>query len=507
MTHRPLLPPELWTHIWSFACTDDGTTGRTLSRVSQYVYATSAPVRLQSITLTGLHDLLAFAYMIRTSPEADRLLLRVRYLTVMADPMPVSLQELEKEIELRDRLIALNRTSSITHNTPSLPITTEERQAAEKKRERFFLHTLFNLLRLLSPVLLELELSLQAIKSPNFLSHVGCPSSVWPHPHPHYSIHQNFGPLEFPRLSYLFYACPPSGAFLWTPTTPPRVSQPLAEVNLPLETSSNSDVLSEQESYVPFVCPWLKELTIVCDDSEAGDPDDETVAEEEEQEERVDEMQRLPREEEEDNSGTSNKGPDADPDSAPTALPSESSPLVTLAPSLRNLTLLASSPAQAITAMYSASCIADSDSSAFSLLSTSRSIQAELDLAAAAAEWEAIYMTTGYGYHDVTSSESSTSPFSSSELHCSALESAVDGAALARVNKGLPESVEQVLCAPRARWDQSWDAFKTGIKKGLAQKRKMEAEAEAEGEPQANSEAEEEEHGPRICVVNRSELP
>ncbi|THU80947.1 hypothetical protein K435DRAFT_694612, partial [Dendrothele bispora CBS 962.96] len=64
MAYCPALPPELWTHIWSFACTDDGATGRVLSQVSRHVYATSAPVRLQSITLTGLRDLLAFAYMI-----------------------------------------------------------------------------------------------------------------------------------------------------------------------------------------------------------------------------------------------------------------------------------------------------------------------------------------------------------------------------------------------------------------------------------------------------------
>jgi len=66
MSQYSVLPPELWTHIWSFACTDDGHQGRVLALVSRHVYATSAPVRLQSITLTGLRDLLAFAYMIRS---------------------------------------------------------------------------------------------------------------------------------------------------------------------------------------------------------------------------------------------------------------------------------------------------------------------------------------------------------------------------------------------------------------------------------------------------------
>ena len=70
-------PPELCHRIYSFACTDTGYTGRSLSLVSKYIHETSQPFRLQSISLHGHDEIVAFAALLDTTPACLR---RVRYL-------------------------------------------------------------------------------------------------------------------------------------------------------------------------------------------------------------------------------------------------------------------------------------------------------------------------------------------------------------------------------------------------------------------------------------------
>jgi hypothetical protein len=48
------LPTELWEKIFSFACLDDGSTGRSLSLVSRYVCQTSRPFKYQSLAIRSL---------------------------------------------------------------------------------------------------------------------------------------------------------------------------------------------------------------------------------------------------------------------------------------------------------------------------------------------------------------------------------------------------------------------------------------------------------------------
>ncbi|KZT20182.1 hypothetical protein NEOLEDRAFT_1076164 [Neolentinus lepideus HHB14362 ss-1] len=45
------IPTELWRRTFSFACTDDGGTGRSLSAVSKYVRDASDHYRYQSMAL------------------------------------------------------------------------------------------------------------------------------------------------------------------------------------------------------------------------------------------------------------------------------------------------------------------------------------------------------------------------------------------------------------------------------------------------------------------------
>ncbi|KAI5888316.1 NAD(P)-binding protein [Schizophyllum commune H4-8] len=66
------IPAEIWTHIFSFACTDDGRTGRSLALVSKYIHNTSAPVRYQSISLVGYDEITAFLAFLEANPHVVR---------------------------------------------------------------------------------------------------------------------------------------------------------------------------------------------------------------------------------------------------------------------------------------------------------------------------------------------------------------------------------------------------------------------------------------------------
>ncbi|KAF8877277.1 hypothetical protein BD779DRAFT_1379195, partial [Infundibulicybe gibba] len=67
-------PVELWTRIFSHACTDDGDTGRALSLVSRYIRRASAPHKLQSVLITSVPQMLAFTKVLEhTEPPLRRL--------------------------------------------------------------------------------------------------------------------------------------------------------------------------------------------------------------------------------------------------------------------------------------------------------------------------------------------------------------------------------------------------------------------------------------------------
>ncbi|KAJ7045991.1 hypothetical protein C8F04DRAFT_939810 [Mycena alexandri] len=73
------IPPEIWSEIFSFACTDDGSTGRALSRVSRAVQIISKSSKYQSICVLGPNQLLKlFGLLSALSPRARK----VKYLFV-----------------------------------------------------------------------------------------------------------------------------------------------------------------------------------------------------------------------------------------------------------------------------------------------------------------------------------------------------------------------------------------------------------------------------------------
>ncbi|KAJ7922952.1 hypothetical protein B0H13DRAFT_1472662, partial [Mycena leptocephala] len=65
-------PVEIWTQIYAFACTDDGSAGRALSLVSKDWRTISAPFKLQSVALVGPKPILRFLCLLESTEESHR---------------------------------------------------------------------------------------------------------------------------------------------------------------------------------------------------------------------------------------------------------------------------------------------------------------------------------------------------------------------------------------------------------------------------------------------------
>jgi len=65
-------PIEVWNHIFTFACTDNGFTGRSLSLVSRYIHDTSKSVKLQSLSVTKPQQIHGLARLIANTPPKYR---------------------------------------------------------------------------------------------------------------------------------------------------------------------------------------------------------------------------------------------------------------------------------------------------------------------------------------------------------------------------------------------------------------------------------------------------
>ncbi|EPQ54801.1 hypothetical protein GLOTRDRAFT_42902, partial [Gloeophyllum trabeum ATCC 11539] len=66
------IPLEICERMFSFACTDDGTTGCSLSLVSRYVRDASRRVRLQSVALQTYQQMQKFCVMVENLPPRHR---------------------------------------------------------------------------------------------------------------------------------------------------------------------------------------------------------------------------------------------------------------------------------------------------------------------------------------------------------------------------------------------------------------------------------------------------
>ncbi|KAJ7290702.1 hypothetical protein C8J57DRAFT_1611893, partial [Mycena rebaudengoi] len=73
------VPPEIHMKIYRYACTDDGSTGSSLSSVSKRVREISAEYRYQSIAVCGPAALTGILQALRDVPERLR---RIQYLFI-----------------------------------------------------------------------------------------------------------------------------------------------------------------------------------------------------------------------------------------------------------------------------------------------------------------------------------------------------------------------------------------------------------------------------------------
>ena len=77
------VPAEICAEIFAFACVDDGSTGRSLSRVSSFVRELSKPYKYQSISVIGHVQLFSFADILEKTPAPYS---NVRSLLISAHP-------------------------------------------------------------------------------------------------------------------------------------------------------------------------------------------------------------------------------------------------------------------------------------------------------------------------------------------------------------------------------------------------------------------------------------
>lgn len=95
------IPVETWLQICAEACTDGGTTGRSLALVSRYVRELSKPYRLQSISLRGHKQAISCALMLHCTPIEEQLIvdLHVQFDGDATQPKPGTLQKVKARMK------------------------------------------------------------------------------------------------------------------------------------------------------------------------------------------------------------------------------------------------------------------------------------------------------------------------------------------------------------------------------------------------------------------------
>ncbi|KAF7308981.1 hypothetical protein MKEN_01098800 [Mycena kentingensis (nom. inval.)] len=167
------LPPELCYIIFLFACTDTGTTGRSLSLVSRYIRATSAAYKLQSIALFGRTQLADFATLLDNTPAHLR---NTRFLYLNGNETAAELAAMrnDKLQELEDAQAALAAVRGRISAGDSEPVDKRAEGIALEEVRRAFLcghaqlqeaqrgaaELAFRVLQLLAPSLEVLDITL-----------------------------------------------------------------------------------------------------------------------------------------------------------------------------------------------------------------------------------------------------------------------------------------------------------------------------------------------------------
>jgi hypothetical protein len=72
MMDSNIFPAELWHIIFSLACVDDGSTGRSLSLVSTHFREMSAPFKYRTIAITHWSQIIAFSQVFCKLPAYQK---------------------------------------------------------------------------------------------------------------------------------------------------------------------------------------------------------------------------------------------------------------------------------------------------------------------------------------------------------------------------------------------------------------------------------------------------
>ena len=67
-----VFPVEIWHLIFSLACIDDGSTGRSLSLASKHFRKISAPLKYRSIAITHWSQIIAFSQIFCKLPASQK---------------------------------------------------------------------------------------------------------------------------------------------------------------------------------------------------------------------------------------------------------------------------------------------------------------------------------------------------------------------------------------------------------------------------------------------------
>ncbi|KAF7974266.1 hypothetical protein HWV62_13054 [Athelia sp. TMB] len=107
-------PSEIWAKIFSFACTDSGFTGRSLSLTSTFFRLACEPYRLQSIAAFGPHKILAVDHILSVVPAHQR---RVRYLFISLHSIDHSISDVDEDVEEEPAVVAVRGIMELVADT------------------------------------------------------------------------------------------------------------------------------------------------------------------------------------------------------------------------------------------------------------------------------------------------------------------------------------------------------------------------------------------------------
>jgi hypothetical protein len=217
MTIMDRFPPEILSQIFSFACTDGGYTGRSLSIVSKYVHKTSKPYKYNSIRLYDVRSAAAFAsFLEKSSPDIVHSILHLFVCNCGQNPDDQDMPYLPKAsgtTSLRSRV-----SSGVSHLIPGRKRRQRRQMITESVddlcRDGLTISAIIRVLKLVAPTLQTLTICFvsRSYTLP-FLEHAS------PHPHfPRLPVLTELtvsyrAPLDS-RFNYHFFCCPTSAASL-----------------------------------------------------------------------------------------------------------------------------------------------------------------------------------------------------------------------------------------------------------------------------------------------------